>query len=712
LRASRPVRLIEVMIGLNDPYAGQSEPSETSNLATAAFLPDLVENVFSPSGPLVRDLKLEHRPEQAQMALAVAQALSSNEPLLFEAGTGVGKSLAYLLPGLIFAVATKRQFLVSSHTIALQEQILHNDLGLCRRLFHQLPELHPYQDFKTALLVGRGNYLCGTRLGQAIETKTELFPNDQMAELERLADWSQTTETGLLQELMPGPLHEVWDWVNADGSACNSRNCTPETCFYRKALLKVRQANLIIVNHSLLFALLGAGKHPRTDVAGILHPQDFAVLDEAHRVPAIATEHFGDRLSSYGLNRLLARLYAAPGKGKKARGLLARIGSERDRECVRRAKSASDTFFATMRETLLEKRDIVRCNEENWAEPLLETPLSDLHKTLGDRLNQLEDGPLRDELNGLRQQVSSYATGIRNCLSLAGEDHVYWVERVGRKRETIALRSAPIDVSAQLRERLFLRKTGVVLTSATLAEGTSMESFQAKVGADGQTAEQVFSPFDFDRNMRVFIASDAPQPSPRESRLDADYLVEMVQFCCLRMRGGSLVLFTSYQDLRRTAEGVAAAFARESRPFYQQGRDGSRQELARRLLQDGNAILFGTESFWTGIDVPGPSLSQVIITRLPFENPSHPIAEAKGEACRAAGGSPFVELTLPDALVKFRQGIGRLIRRQNDQGTITILDSRILHRPYGREFLAVLPQRQFTRFTKTDCDEVFQPLEV
>lgn len=701
------------MIGLTDPYADGAAPVRERPSgqppAGAPFLPDLVERVFAANGPLVRDLGLEPRPEQAAMALATAQAFAGNRPLLFEAGTGVGKSLAYLLPGIIFALTSKRPFLVSSHTIALQEQILHKDLVLCRSLFERIPALHPYKEFKTALLVGRGNYLCGTRLGQAIETKTELFPTDQMAELERIAEWSQTTETGLLQELMPSPLGEVWDWVNSEGSACSAKRCTPETCFYRRALLKVRQANLIIVNHSLLFALLGGGMHPRNDLAGILYPGDFAVLDEAHRVPAIATEHFGERVSSYGLNRLLGRLYAV--KGRKARGLLTKIGNDRERDAVRRSREAGEAFFAATQQSLLTKHDVVRCREENWAPPLLDQPLRDLHKLLGDRYNQLEDGPLRDEVQGLRQQVGSYANSIRNCLALASDEHVYWVERSGRRRDITTLRSAPIDVSAHLRERLFDRKTGIVLTSATLAEGRSMESFQAKVGAWGAETEQVYSPFDFARHMRVFVATDAPAPSRQNARLDADYLVDMIRFCALRVRGGTLVLFTSYQDLRRTADVLAREFAERGRPFYQQGRDGSRQELADRLRRDGNGILFGTESFWTGIDVPGPSLSQVIIVRLPFDNPSHPVAEAKAEACKANGGNPFTDLTVPEAVVKFRQGVGRLIRRASDCGTITLLDSRIVHRPYGREFLAVLPQPHFTRFNLRDRDEVFQPLE-
>jgi ATP-dependent DNA helicase DinG len=697
------------MIGINEAFAEPRQPEGTRDGALVG-LPPLIEAVFAADGPFVAQLHLEHRPQQSEMALAVAQAMVTNQVLLFEAGTGVGKSLAYLLPGLVHAQLAERPFLVSTHTIALQEQILHQDLELCRRLFKRIPALQPFADFRVSLLVGRGNYLCGTRLAQAIETKAELFPSAELSELERIAEWSQTTAKGLAQELSPGPLPQVWEWVNADGHACNRRNCTPETCFYRRALEEVRKSHLVVVNHALLFALIGAGMQPRGKTRGVLYAGDFVVLDEAHRVPAVASDYFGNRLSSYGVDRLLARLYSSPGKGRKARGLLLRLGNETHRSLVREARAACARFFTEVETLHLAQREVVRCREEDWASADALPPLQNLHKALGDLVGRMEDGPPRDELQGARTQLASIIAGMRECLSLGDDGQVYWVERTGRRKSVVTLRSAPIDVAGPLREHLFRRQTSVVLTSATLAEGSSMESFQARIGADGCLAEQVHSPFDFERQMRVFIAADAPEPTRQQARLDHEYLAALIGFCAERVAGGSLVLFTSYHDLRECARLLAPALAKAGKPMLQQGQDGSRQELAREMARLGNAVLLGTESFWTGIDVAGPALSQVIITRLPFENPSHPIVEARAEWCRERGGQPFAEITLPDAIVKFRQGIGRLIRRQDDYGTITILDSRVLHRPYGREFLAVLPQPNFTRFTRATMDLVFQPL--
>ena len=700
-----------VMIGLNEGFSGPTPPPQREQPGEMLQLPRLVERLFSRTGPLVKELGLEHRPEQSQMALAVAQSIVANQPLLFEAGTGVGKSLAYLLPSLVFAQMAERTCVVSSHTIALQEQIMHQDLELCRRLFKQLPALHPYADFKVSLLLGRGNYLCGTRLARAIETKVELFPTEQMKELERISDWANTTEMGLLQELNPTPSSEVWEWVNADSHACNKRNCSPDTCFYRRALEKVRKSHLVIVNHALLFALIGAGAQPGGERRGVLFPDDFTVLDEAHRVPAVAAEHFGIRLSSYGFDRLMGRLYSTKGSGKKAHGLLALMGNDALRASVRRCRTAGTNFFAQIDLDQLSKQDIVRCHRTGWADNNLLEPLSELLKGLGDLYNRLEDGPMRDEIKGARSQVNATLASLKECLELADESSVYWIERTGKRKATIALRSAPIDVAPLLRDHLFRRQTSVTLTSATLAEGSSMASFQGKVGADGVYGEQVYSPFDYNRNAAIYIASDAPAPSRANARLDVDYLADMIAYCSLKFRGGTLVLFTSYRDLRAVAEIIQPQLERAGRLCLQQGRDGSRQFLARQMKEAGNAVLFGTESFWTGIDVPGPALSQVIITRLPFDNPSHPIAQAKSEYCLARGGQPFQELTLPEAVIKFRQGIGRLIRRKTDRGTLTLLDSRVLDRPYGREFLSVLPKKDFKRFDRTNRDQVFAALE-
>ena len=669
-------------------------------------MPALVAQAFAEGGWLQQALKLEHRPQQEQMARAVAGSMSDDEVLLFEAGTGVGKSLAYLVPGILHAMDQTRQMIVSTHTISLQEQIETKDLPLCRRLFESVDELRPYAKFKSALLVGKANYLCTTRLAHALQSRHELFASADHEELQRIAAWAGQSREGLRHELNPAPSPDVWEAVNADSSACSHKNCGGEQCFYQRARARLRHAQVIIVNHSLLFAHLSAGgAAEKGGTRGILFPDDFVVLDEGHTVPEIATDHFGLHLTSFGTDRLLKYLW----NPAKKRGLLHRLGGAREKQFVEDALEAAEQFFGFFRDHLLDKQAIVRVQEEGFAEPWLDAPLTGLVKAVGTLADRFDEGRDRDELLEQRGRLNTYRTGLQQFLRLAAEDHVHWIERSGRKGQIVTLQTAPLDVAPYLREHLLQRKTSVLFTSATLAMGGQIEPFQQRVGAQDARTMVVASPFDYERNLRVYVAADVPLPSPTDARLALDSLIDYLEFCTLRVRGGSLVLFTSYNDLRRCAESLEPVYNRHKRPFFFQGGDASRTELTRQMRSAGNAILFGTDSFWTGVDVPGDSLSQVVITRLPFDVPSHPVAEARAEWVRERGGNPFNELTLPDALVKFRQGIGRLIRTQTDRGLVTILDSRVLAKTYGRLFLECLPKRDFERITRENREARFKP---
>ena len=685
------------MIGLKEAY-DKNRPLD--------FLPDLTEDIFCEDGWLQNALDLEHRPEQEQMAIATAQAFTTDSSLIFEAGTGVGKSMAYLIPAIICSIVTNRQCIISTYTIALQEQIQRKDLPLCRQLFHKQPDLLKYKDFKTALLVGRGNYLCPTRLSQAIESKIDLFPTLEQQELDRIIAWSRHTQNGIIHELNPMPHPEVWEWVNADTSACNRRHCHPDSCFFQKARARLQNAQIIIINHSLLFSLIGAGAIPH-DSRGILYAHDFIVIDEAQTVPDVATDQLGHRISSIGLDRLLKRLY----NPRRKKGLLSRYGSAGDREAVEITIREANLFFKGIRRSSLVHQDIVRIYQENWCDPTLSPYLQELIDRVSTLSSRQEDGPVKNDFLEFRTRLTGYKIGINQCISLDDEDFVYWLERTGRNKQNVVLRTAPIDVASQLQQCLFDRGVSALLTSATLAQGSNMDSFREKVGALGVEMEQVDSPFDFENNMRIYIATDAPPPSGESAKLDIAFLSDAIAYCTLQIRGGSLVLFTSYSDMREVANAVEKQFKAKKRIFLMQGRDGSRSELVHIFSQAGDGILFGTDSFWAGVDIPGSALSQVIVTRLPFENPSHPVTEAKIDWITARGGNPFIEITLPEAIMKFRQGIGRLIRNKTDCGTITMLDSRLLNKEYGRQFLSVLPKREFEKFSRVDRDSVFRPLE-
>ncbi|MSU49801.1 MAG: ATP-dependent DNA helicase [Opitutus sp.] len=689
------------MIGIRDDTGSAPPP--------VSHAPALAAKIFAEGGWLQEGLRLEHRPQQETMARAVAAAVAEDEPLLFEAGTGVGKSLAYLVPGIIQAVDQTRQMIVSTHTISLQEQLETSDLPKCRRLFKSNPALARYADFKAAVLVGKGNYLCTTRLGHALADRSTLLADADYDELKRIAEWAVGSETGIRHELKPPPRPEVWDVVNADSSSCSRKHCDCAKCFYQRARARIRSAHLIIINHALLFALINAGGAPaagaKKDARGVLFADDFLVLDEAHTVPEVATENFGLSLSSYGVDRALKYLY----NPRTQRGIFRKLGGPEAQQLVVDALDASRLFFDFIGNTLLAQRPIERVREEGVAEATLDGPLGALHRLLGKLGDKFEDGRERDELLEQKQRVKGLQADITEWLTLADKGHVYWAERSGRKQTIVSLRSAPIDVAPALRQHLFGCGTSVVCTSATLAMGGQIEPFAERMGANEARSVIVKSPFDFERNMRVFVASDVPLPSPQEAKLALDVLAGYIDSCTERVRGGSLVLFTSYSDMRAIAMTLEAKFAAAGRPFLMQGAGLSRTELANQMRSSGNSVLFGTDSFWTGVDVPGDALAQVIITRLPFDPPTHPITEARCDHIRGLGGSPFNELTLPDALIKFRQGIGRLIRTATDRGLVTILDSRVLAKSYGRLFLDCLPQPEFTVITRETLKLKFHP---
>jgi ATP-dependent DNA helicase DinG len=689
------------MIGLlDDTVPAQPPPSRA---------PELSARIFSEGGWLQESLKLEHRPGQERMANAVAAAYRDDEPLLFEAGTGIGKSLAYLVPGIIHATDCGRQLIVSTHTISLQEQIEKKDLPLCRRLFRSTPQLGRYADFQSTVLVGKSNYLCTTRLSHALADRASLFDDAGYAELQRIADWADTTATGLRHDLQPPPSPEVWETVNADSSSCSRRNCDCDRCFYQRARARVRAAQVIVVNHALLFSLIAAGgaraEGAGPDASGVLFPGDFVVLDEAHTVVEVAEESFGLGLSSLGIERTLKHLF----NPRTRRGIMKKHADAGFAQKVADALDATGQFFGFLAGTLLSDRGIVRVREAGAAEPLLGEPLAALERSVAKIADSLEDGRERDELLEQKARIRAIRSGADEWLNLSNKGHVYWAEKGGRKQTIVTLRSAPVNVAPELERCLFGAGVSVVCTSATLALAGDMGPFAAGMGAKGARSEVVGSPFDFDVNMRVFAAADIPLPSQPDSRASIDALADYVGFCCSRVEGGSLVLFTSYRDMQAVAAVVGPLITSKGRPFMVQGGDISRNELAQRMRLLGNAVLFGTDSFWTGVDVPGDALSQVIIARLPFSPPTHPIAEAKAELIRDQGGDPFNELTLPEALIKFRQGVGRLIRTQSDRGLITVLDSRILAKSYGRMFIEVLPQRNFSRLTRENRDDQFRP---
>ncbi len=676
-------------------------------------LRELTAHIFEGNDAwLKRHLRMEARPQQTKMAQAVAQAFAETHALLFEAGTGVGKSLAYLLPGLIFAILSGKKFVVSTHTIPLQEQILKKDLALCRKLFESVPALARFKDFKVVLMLGKQNYLCGTRLAQALRRHEGLFEGgDGSGTAQQLAMirdwWAQPGCTGLREHLPQRVDDDVWEMVNADSSSCSRRYCSGEICAYRRSRDAIAEAQLVVVNHHLLFSLIGAGFSPQNDASGILYPNDFAVIDEAHRVPEVATEYFGVEVNSAGLLRLLKRISSAYKKG----GVLADFRNSEGLALVSNATAAVEDFFTEIRFCFLEKEKTFRFRERNWAQNACELPLGKLEIALKQTAQSETREFAKGEIRDFAKRVEAARLAIGECLELRNApQNVYWAALGNGKKRPVTLCGKPVDVAPQLAETLFLRKTALVLSSATLSDGSSMARFRKRCGADLVPAGTVRSmrensPFDYRANMEIFLAKNLPEPDKRNSALDAAPYAEICEHCIRQMpAGGTLILCTSFENCNGIAQKLRERFG-ASRKIFVHGEEHSRRELTKRFIDSGNGVLLGTASFWTGIDIPGHALSQVILARLPFANPRDPLIEAREEWIRENGGNPFHTMSVPDAVIQFRQGLGRLIRKSTDRGRLVVLDSRILNKTYGKRFLAALPHDRFSIFTREDFRE-------
>ncbi len=665
-------------------------------------LTKVVDGVFESGGWLEKVLDFDHRQEQAQMAASVCRSLVRGEHLLFEAGTGVGKSLAYLVPAILFAKQRKRPCVVATNTISLQEQLLGKDIPALRKLLKEIPNLSEWANFKCALLVGRANYLCSTRLRKTMAGQSELFEGGQRDELQRIAQWSDTeAREGIRQELSPSPLGAVWDAVNADSSICSSKRCSPDTCFYRRAREAVDRADLVIVNHSLLFSLIGAGFGPRDDDEGVLFADDFVVFDEAHEMADVASEHLGLSISSWALETSIRKIY----NSKKRKGLLAKAGRPRDFDAVEDAALAVADFFQYLHAKSLGNQDRVRIRETGVLPLEVFPPLSKLCRSLVEVAEITEDESLKIELKDQAKRVQGYLAGLSEIVELKDGKSVYWLERTGKKNQIIHLRSAPLEIAEVLRERLFSKPSPIVMTSATLTRKGKADSFKSLVGAEGVCEGIVNSPFDFESNLQVRILSDCPEPMGQNRMPYLNCLTEMIHACSAGIEGGTLVLFTNYADLQHCFQALRPRWEKLGRSLYAQGEGYSRTDLRNRLMEEGDVLLLGAESFWKGFDAKGAALSQVIVTRLPFENPGHPLLEAKTELLREQGKSSFAEHFLPSAVIRFRQGIGRLIRSTTDVGDLVVLDSRILKKNYGKSFLNELPKRQYEVFSS---DELMQ----
>ena len=713
--------------------------------------------VFAAGGPISRSLAgFEERPEQIQMADAVHKALVRGRHLVVEAGTGVGKSFAYLVPAIALVQRARMcphtsvgdghrcgnangggagkppattsgkgepatsggKVLISTYTITLQEQLINKDIPfLSDCMSGRFTTLESPQaqnnaqkrtsetGFTAVLAKGRGNYLCKRRLEFALRGQRRLFDESgsRFSAIERISEWASQTEDGSLSDIPFVPEASVWGAVNSEHGNCRGRKCPHfRDCFYRRARRRLENADIIVANHALMFSDLVL----KEQKASVLPNYRYVIADEAHNIEHVAEEHFGIRISNHRIKFLLDGLY----NPRTHRGLLAYVNANKAIDVVGEIAKAARVFFGQIRDWFEQTKDETngRCYK-NFVDDRISGPLKGLRLELAKLAKQTKDVDEKFEVMRFMDRCTLLVQDLDCFMMQKKSDCVYWVEVAGRRKMGVRLIGAPINVGPDVKRCLFDEYESVILTSATLSSGPSssrgagarnmqearrdaklgFEFLTRRIGLDDFGAVKLGSPFDYLKQVTLYIERELPDPN-KPAFIEA--AAEAVKKYVLKTAGRAFVLFTSYAMLEEIVGRLSDWMAENDIVLHQQGAGIDRTALLERFKTTSRSCLFGTDSFWQGVDVPGADLANVIIVRLPFAVPDKPLLAGRLEQITEKGGNPFYDYQLPLAIIKFKQGFGRLIRSKTDTGIVVILDSRVVNKSYGAKFLAAIPK--------------------